>query len=67
MEDKDGSQHLCVCVQVCVCVCERERERERDREREMGKEVGMDESTAKWSSLTGSVSICSKLILRSRC
>ena len=59
MEDKEGAQQLRVCVCVCVCVCERERE--------MGKEVGMDERTARWSSLTGSVSICSKLILRSRC
>ena len=35
MEDKDGSQHLCVCVCkfVCVCVCVCERERERDGER----------------------------------
>ena len=21
MEDKEGTQHLCVCVQVCLCVC----------------------------------------------
>ena len=35
MEDKDGSQHLCVCVCkfVCVCVCVRERERERGGKR----------------------------------
>ena len=37
------SEFVCVCVCVCVCV--------------MGKEVGMDERTACWNSLTGSVSI----------
>ena len=42
MEDKDGSQHLCVCVQVCVCVCERERERERERDGERGGDVRTD-------------------------
>ena len=48
------SNYVCVSkfVYVCVCVCE------------MGKEVGMDEQTAWWSSLTGSVSIGSELILR---
>ena len=51
------SNYVCVSkfVYVCVCVCE------------MGKEVGMDEQTAWWSSLTGSVSFCSKLILRMSC
>ena len=51
------SNYVCVSkfVYVCVCVCE------------MGKEVGMDEQTAWWSSLTGSVSFCSELILRMSC
>ena len=52
------SNYVCVCkffMCVCVCVCE------------MGKEVGMDEQTAWWSSLTGSVSFCSELILRMNC
>ena len=46
MEDKDGSQHLCVCVCkfvcVCVCVCVRERERERERDGERGGDVRTD-------------------------
>ena len=59
------SIYVCVCkfVYVCVCVCERQRE----REREIRKEVGMFEQTAWWSSLTGSVSFCSELILRRSC
>jgi len=51
----------CVSVWVCVCVCVW------GKEREMGKEVGMDEQSAWWSSLTGSVSFCSELILRMSC
>ena len=50
----------CVSVWVCVCVCVCVW----GKEREMGKEVGMDEQSAWWSSLTGSVSFCSEMILR---
>ena len=56
-KDKQGEQqlrvcefvYLSVCVFVCVCVCVCE----------MQQEVGMDEQTAWWSSLTGSVSVVS--------
>ena len=62
-KDKQGEQQLCmcefvylsVCVCVCVCVCE------------MGKELGMDEQTAWWNSLTGSFSFWSELILTMSC
>ena len=49
-KDNQGKQEHCVCVCVCVCV--------------MGQLVGMDEQTVWWSSLTGSVSLCSEMILR---
>ena len=41
--------YVCMCVCVCVCVCDGER-------------GGMDEQTAWWSSLTGSVSVVSWLL-----
>ena len=41
--------------EMCVCVCV------------MGQVVGMDEQTVRWSSLTGSVSLCSEMILRMSC
>ena len=49
--------YVCLCVCVCVCVCVWE----------MGKEVRRDEQTAWWSSLTGSISFCSELILTMSC
>ena len=43
--DKQGEQELCVRMSVC----------------DMGQVVAMDEQTVWWSSLTGSVSLCSEL------
>ena len=44
------SNYVCVCVSLCMCVCVCD-----------GKKCGMDEQTAWWSILTGSVSFCSEL------
>ena len=60
-KDKQGEQQLCVCVSLCICVCVCVCVSE------TGQEVGMDEQTAWWSSVTGSVSFCSELILRMSC
>ena len=48
--------YMCVCVCVCVCLCDSD-----------GKRREMDKHTAWWSSLTGSVSFCSELILKRSC
>ena len=58
-KDNQGKQELSLSLSlslsVCVCVCV------------MGQVVGMDEQTVRWSSLTGSVSLCSEMILRMSC
>ena len=62
-KDNQGKQELCLslslslCMYVCVCVCVCV----------MGQVVGMDEQKVQWSSLTGSVSLCSEMILRMSC
>ena len=54
-KDNQGKQELSLSLSLCVCVCV------------MGQVVGMDEQTVRWSSLTGSVSLCSEMILRMSC
>ena len=52
---KAGTLSLSLSLSLSVCVCV------------MGQVVGMDEQTVRWSSLTGSVSLCSEMILRMSC